>query len=1243
MSNMSEDIQYAGSDTRPPMLDRTEFKSWQQRIRLYCLGKDNGENIMKSITEGPFQMRTMRDTLSKGGKGALHLGIPKDIYTLINYFTDAKDIWDNVKMILEGSEFTKLINDMRNIKMAMSIMQLNSKFVNNMLLEWSRFITEVKLNRGLKESNFDQLYAYLKQHEVHANENRMMMEMFIQPTNDPLALVSNASVQQYPTQSSMSAQSSNEPNPAPADNFQLHSDVQGRYNAHNQGRPFQRNNARGNVVAGNAGGQNRDGNVNLGQAKPIMCYKCKGIRYIARECPQPKRPRDSNYFKDKILLMNAYENGVVLDEEQLLFLAGEQVTNFDDDMDDLALNVDHVFEADQCDAFDSDVDEAPTTQSMFMVNLSSEDPIYDEAGPSYDSNTLFEVQDHDTFIDHMDEYHEVHEMQSDVQHNSVVDFDADYTSDSNIIPYDQYVEDNEEHVVQSNVSSVQNDALMSILDEMHEQGVQSRLANKPDMIINDSVTSELARYKELVGEYEKWAKSKTAELLFRCSSRYNANNQGRPFQRNNARGNVVAGNAGGQNRGGNVNPGQAKPIMCYNCKGSGHIALKWFHNQSVLDDFRLLSKTRMLLMNAHDNVMWTDNEEHVVQSNVTSVRNDAVDVNSSMKCTMNREYKVGPANKSSNGPLKEVKVMEEIFDQMKTSGPEYCRQANELEIELLEYVIGTCPKSFNERDNKAPSTPVTRKKQVTFNDKPGTSSSNTQKHEVHQKVQQTNVPVIHSTGVNTSTEASGSKPRSNTKKNRILPAKTENKKKVEDHPRTNKSVWTKVNRVDSSISSKRVVINSNSESVCKTCNKCLNSASHEMCVVNILNSVNSTPTVKIVLNKGKQIWKPKGKLSDNSLNKTKQIWKPKGKLSDNSLNKTKRVWKATGKLFTNVGYQWRPTGKKFALGELCPLTRLPVTCGTDHLMVIGLRLFKTYDGEEKVHQDGNNHVGAIMGYGDYMIGDSVVSRAYYVEGLGHNLFSVGQFCDSDLEVAFRKHLCFVRNIDGVDLLKDEEYDPRISQTPSRRRAFQISTPIAWDEEALTASADVPSSVTETTDTTSTLPPPPPPLQKPTGLAPTDKELEMLFQPMFDEYFEQSRVNEPVPSTTAVNTKVVPPEEPTLKDSLITHDALHPSFNPVTGEPGSAQSSSGNVNSVEPNPPDHLKRWTKDHPLDNIVGNPCRPVSTRKQLASDALWCCFHTELSKVEHKNFKMVVIEDCWFQAMQMKFTNLIDLKYGN
>nr|GEZ63656.1 integrase, catalytic region, zinc finger, CCHC-type, peptidase aspartic, catalytic [Tanacetum cinerariifolium] len=65
---------------------------------------------------------------------------------------------------------------------------------------------------------------------------------------------------------------------------------------------------------------------------------------------------------------------------------------------------------------------------------------------------------------------------------------------------------------------------------------------------------------------------------------------------------------------------------------------------------------------------------------------------------------------------------------------------------------------------------------------------------------------------------------------------------------------------------------------------------------------------------------------------------------------------------------------------------------------------------------GNDHVAKIMGYGDYKIENVTISRVYFVEGLGHNLFSVGQFYDSDLEVAFRQHTCFIRNLEGVDLL-----------------------------------------------------------------------------------------------------------------------------------------------------------------------------------------------------------------------------------
>ncbi|GJS16863.1 hypothetical protein Tco_0411335 [Tanacetum coccineum] len=446
MANLSEDIQCANSDTRPPMLDRTDFASWQQRIRLYFQGKENGVNILKSIDEGPFEMGTFRETLAEGNKGALHLGLSKDIYSLINHYTDAKDIWDN----------------------------------------------NGKLNRGLRDSNYDQVYAYLKQHEAHANENKMMLERFTQPNVDPLALMSSVSHQQYNSQSSINPSSTYVP-PYFANNTQLDSGLSpsdnlienltntlslltqsykmylpqtnnqlrtssnprnqatvqdGRVVVQNiQGRQNrgQGNNAWGSGATGYGGAQNRVGNANPGQARQ--------------------------------------ENRVALDEEQLLFIAGGQDNAIDEDVNeqpvqDLALNVDNVFQVDDCDAFDSDVDEAPTAQTMFMANLSSAYLIYDEAGPSCDSDILSEVHDHEHYQDVVCKHHEEHEMHDDVQPYYVVDSHANYTSDSNMIPYDQYVKDNAVPVVQ---------------------------------LVNNSLTVELATYKEQVELYERRARFELTE------------------------------------------------------------------------------------------------------------------------------------------------------------------------------------------------------------------------------------------------------------------------------------------------------------------------------------------------------------------------------------------------------------------------------------------------------------------------------------------------------------------------------------------------------------------------------------------------------------------------------------------------------------------------------------------------------------------------------------------------------------
>ncbi|GKD97920.1 retrovirus-related pol polyprotein from transposon TNT 1-94, partial [Tanacetum coccineum] len=285
------------------------------------------------------------------------------------------------------------------------------------------------------------------------------------------------------------------------------------------------------------------------------------------------------------------------------------------------------------------------------------------------------------------------------------------------------------------------------------------------------------------------------------------------------------------------------------------------------------------------------------------------------------------------------------------------------------------------RNNREANTPLPRKETVSL-------------------VKKTNVCVNLSTGIKFVIEASKSKSKYETKTHRNLPSRSENVKRVDNPLRS----LNKRNRVDSSLSVKRTGFISKSVSVCKTCNECLVFGNHNKCGVKNLNSVNAkNPKV-------------------------------------NNDATVKQVWKATGKIFASVGSKWRPTGRKFTLGDTCPLTRItkpevvPLeksgsvsTSEPANNVIVTPRFskkpltsYKRKDSKLKDTSTGsppnaetkavNDPVVQIVlwyldsGCSRHMTGDRLKLINYVEKFIG-------------LEVAFRKYTCYIRNKDKVDLLK----------------------------------------------------------------------------------------------------------------------------------------------------------------------------------------------------------------------------------
>ncbi|GJY34552.1 hypothetical protein Tco_0419021 [Tanacetum coccineum] len=223
MATLADKAILSGADNRPPMLEKEMYDSWKSRMELYMLNRQHGRMILESVENGPLIWPSIEEngvTRPKKYSELSHTeaiqadcdikatniilqGLPPEVYALVSNHKVAKELWARIQLLMQGTSLTKqerecklydeldkfaykkgetlrdfylrfslLLNDMNIYNMKLEQFQVNTKFLNTLPPEWSKFVTDVKLIRDLHTTNFDQLHAYLGKHEFHANEGR---------------------------------------------------------------------------------------------------------------------------------------------------------------------------------------------------------------------------------------------------------------------------------------------------------------------------------------------------------------------------------------------------------------------------------------------------------------------------------------------------------------------------------------------------------------------------------------------------------------------------------------------------------------------------------------------------------------------------------------------------------------------------------------------------------------------------------------------------------------------------------------------------------------------------------------------------------------------------------------------------------------------------------------------------------------------------------------------------------------
>nr|GEX23540.1 hypothetical protein [Tanacetum cinerariifolium] len=1317
----------AGSENRPPMLNKENYVPWSSRLLRYAKSRPNGKLIHNSIINGPYVRRMIPepcdlncevpvnetfhvqtdDELTKKELKQIEaddqaiqtilLGLLEDIYAAVDSCETAQEIWLRVQQKMKGSDigiqekkaklfnewerftstdresiesyyhhFLNLMNDLKRNKHFSEKIASNLKFLNNLQPKWSRHVTIVHQTKDLHTSDYTQLYDFLKYNQkevddlkaeqlartqdplalmatsnnsytfpvLHQNQPLFNQNSMQQPMPNPeditdsttamnmeLALMAKAFKLKYSTPTSNNQSISSNPR-----NLNGYNDVQNVGNQVIQNavqNPRIQNVGNQNGLIGVLGNANQNPNVNgnfvvvcaKGNAtghngNQIRCYNCKGVGHFARNCTVRPRRRDAAYLQTQLLIAQKEEAEIQLQAEEFDLMAAatdlDKIKEVNANcilMEQYTELLELIPEPNQVSQNDNNVISEVSSMEQSGGTVEPHPANVEETCVLYDSlynNLAIEVEKVNTVnrklretnaelktrlarYKNQEKCFEINLNKQLLVEKSTVSF---LLEEKKMLKSDFKIHEDElldkqiqlekkikelDNILVKMGQSIQTIHMLSPkLDSFYHTEQKMALGYQNPFYLKQ------AQQKQQKAD-ESLTKHKALELEIKHLLRAVVSQDIMSVVQNNSVGKT-------SNLQTELERTKERFENCIIKRRMNMLNFGMIENENVELEFRVLNYAKE---NAHLKTTYKNLFDSI-----------------SMTRTQTKTIIDSLQNKLHDTIYENAKLRVQLFDKVSDQKDTACGMSANTKF-AKQSILGKPPKVG---ETHALSKPVTS------NSIPTPQGSKVVK----------NVKVI----------ALGMF--------RINPFKTSREEK---HVPNKVKASVRTNPI--TVSQPPVItkkVNVRSKNVCAMCKKCLISINHDECLLNYVNIMTyrgKKQKENVSINEKQKKQQPKVKKT-KKVGSIERLASPKPSKPRYFLRRspTGRLFDLKGKIIASSESESQSDCSKG--DNACTSNPLEPTIKRFPNSTFSLAGYlNMFMGTVRFR---NDHIAAILGFGDLQWGNILITRVYFVEGLGHNLFSVGQFCDLDLERLLLR--VSLKTAPSFTVVLTKHYELINGRKPdiSFLHVFGALCYPKNDREnigKLGAKGDIGFFIGYFADSctfrvynrrTKKI--------METMNVSFDDLSAMVFKHRSSKLGLQSMTFRQISS--GLDLTYVPLTITTQQPTEVADNVPNAMFdanifvNPFA-TPSTSAAESPSLQYVDPSnmhtfyqPYPHEFQWTKDHPLEQVIGEPSQPVLTRNQLRSDDDMCMYALTVSTIEPKNVKEAMTDPARIESMQ-------------